>query len=180
MDSPFMEEMARGVAGRGIRVVRFEFPYMAQRRDGGAKKPPNAARVLEQCWREVLEITGARERTVIGGKSMGGRIASQIADEAEVLGLCCLGYPFHPPGRPERLRTEHLRELRTPALFVQGERDPFGTRDEVASYELSAAIEMAWLPDGEHSFRPRVRSGHTAEENMARAVQLVADFVLRL
>ena len=96
------------------------------------------------------------------------------------LGLACLGYPFHPPGRPERLRTAHLRELRTPALIVQGERDPFGTREEVGSYELSAAITVAWVPDGEHSFRPRVRSGRTAEENMRLAVQLVADFVIGL
>lgn len=180
MDSPFMQEIATGVAARGLRVVRFEFPYMAQRRLDGSKKPPNTPRVLEQCWREVIETVGSPEQMVIGGKSMGGRIASQVADEAGVLGLVCLGYPFHPPRRPDRLRTAHLADLQTPTLIVQGERDPFGTRDEVGGYELSAAITTAWLADGEHSFRPRVRSGHTVEENLQRAVELVADFVLGL
>ena len=180
MDSPFMEEMAAGVAERGVRVVRFEFPYMAQRRVEGTKRPPNPARVLEQCWRDVIEAVGSPDRMVIGGKSMGGRIASHVADAAGVRGLVCLGYPFHPPGRPDRLRTAHLSKFETPSLIVQGERDPFGTRVEVEGYELSEAIQVAWLPDGEHSFRPRVRSGHTLEQNMHRAIDLVAGFVLGL
>ena len=103
-----------------------------------------------------------------------------MPDEAGVRGLVCLGYPFHPPGRPERLRTAHLAELRTPALIVQGERDPLGTVAEVEGYELAKTVRLAWLPDGEHSFRPRVRSGHTEEENLQRAVELVAEFAVGL
>ena len=143
MDSPFMDAVANGVAEGGIRVVRFEFPYMAERRETGKKKPPGSPRRLLDCWRAVVESRG--EGLVIGGKSMGGRLASMVADELEVGGLVCLGYPFHPPGRPESLRTEHLASLRTPALFIQGERDALGNREQVAAYELSEQIRMAWL-----------------------------------
>lgn len=176
MDSSFMETIAQGVAERGVRVVRFEFPYMAQRRVDGRKRPPNPVGVLERCWREVVEAVGSPGDLIIGGKSMGGRIASHVADGLGVRALVCLGYPFHPPGKPERLRTEHLASLRTPTLIVQGERDPLGTKAEVATYDLSGQVQVAWLPDGEHSFRPRVRSGHTERENIARAVELLSDF----
>ena len=178
MDSPFMEIMAAGVAAHGVRVVRFEFPYMARRRRDGARPGPNSAKVLSSCWLEVIEAVGSASSLCIGGKSMGGRIASMVADEAGVRGLVCLGYPFHPPGRPDKLRTEHLRELRTPALIVQGERDRFGTPDEVAGYALSNRIRVEWMPDGDHSLRPRVRSGHTEAAHLARAADCIAEFVV--
>ncbi len=177
MDSPFMDEIAGSVGAHGIRVVRFEFPYMAERRETGKRRGPNPPKQLEQTWLDVIETLGDRERLVIGGKSMGGRIASMIADEAEVRGLVCLGYPFHPPGQPEKLRTAHLAELKTPCLIIQGERDTFGTVAEVEGYELSDAIEVAWSPDGDHSLKPRVKSGRTLEENLAEAVERVVAFV---
>ena len=177
MDSPFMEVVARGLAESGARVVRFEFPYMQARRGAEPrKKPPDREPVLRGCWHAVIEELGGGAGLVIGGKSMGGRIASLIADEAGVAGLVCLGYPFHPPGRPEKLRTAHLAELRTPTLIVQGERDPFGGPDEVAGYGLSKAIEFAWMPDGDHSLKPRVRSGRTEADNLADAVAAIARF----
>ncbi len=114
---------------------------------------------------------------VLGGKSMGGRMASLIADQTGAAGLVCLGYPFHPPGRPERLRTEHLAMLRTPTLICQGERDPFGRPDEVARYDLSHAIRLAWIPDGDHSFKPRKRSGRTWEANLDLAAAEVLGFL---
>jgi predicted alpha/beta-hydrolase family hydrolase len=141
------------------------------------KKPPNREPVLRACWHAVIEELGGGAGLVIGGKSMGGRIASLIADEAGVAGLVCLGYPFHPPGRPEKLRTAHLAELRTPTLIVQGERDRLGGLDEVAEYTLSKAIELAWMPDGDHSFKPRVRSGRTEADNLADAIAAMARFV---
>ncbi|HSG39062.1 MAG TPA: alpha/beta family hydrolase, partial [Thermoanaerobaculia bacterium] len=116
----------------------------------------------------------------IGGKSMGGRMASLVADEAGVRGLVCLGYPFHPPGQLEKLRTAHLKDLRTPALIVQGTRDPFGTREEVAGYELSPKIRIAWMEDGDHSLKPRKSSGRTEAGNLAAAVEEVAGFVRTL
>ncbi len=176
MDSPFMNRIAEGVAAAGWRVVRFEFPYMAARRTTGAKKPPDRAPVLLEGWRTVIADLGP-DRLVIGGKSMGGRMASMVADEAQVRGLVCLGYPFHPPGRPEKLRTVHLETLRTPALILQGERDPLGRADEVPAYDLSDAISTAWLPDGDHSFKPRKASGHTEAGNMTVAVERVCGFL---
>jgi uncharacterized protein len=180
MNSPFMNDVAAGLADRGWRVARFEFPYMAARRGGGPRRGPNPSPVLEQCWVDVVTTLGGGARLVIGGKSMGGRIASMVADRAAARGLLCLGYPFHPPGRPVQLRTRHLEVLRTPALILQGERDTFGSRDEVPGYPLSSAIRVHWLADGDHSFKPRVRSGHTLEAHMASAVAEADAFARRL
>lgn len=176
MDSPFIDRIAEGVAAAGWRVVRFEFLYMAARRATGAKKPPDREPVLTETWRSVIADLGA-DTLVIGGKSLGGRMASLVADEARVRGLVCLGYPFHPPSRPDRLRTAHLESLATPALILQGERDPFGRADEVPCYPLSETISLAWLPDGDHSFKPRKASGHTEESNLALAVERTCGFL---
>jgi len=176
MDSPFMRRFAEGLAAEGLRVVRFEFPYMQERRRTGGRRGPDRAPVLEESWRQVVAQTGPAERQIIGGKSMGGRIASRIADACGVAGLVCLGYPFHPPGRPETLRTEHLSGLTTPTLIVQGTRDPFGRHEEVAEYDLSPTIELCWIEDGDHSLKPRRRSGLTEEQNLQQAIDRVAAF----
>jgi predicted alpha/beta-hydrolase family hydrolase len=178
MDTPFLEAMARELAARGHRVVRFEFPYMARRRETGQKSAPDRPAVLEETWRAVIEHLGA-DNLVIGGKSMGGRIASMVADASEVAALVCLGYPFHPVGKPDQLRVDHLRALRTAALFCQGTRDPFGTQAEVSQYELSPSIEFCWLDDGDHSFKPRKKSGRSAEQNLQQAVAAISDFLAR-
>ncbi len=180
MDSPFMNAIAAGVGACGIRVVRFEFPYMNARRQTGKRAAPDREPVLRAAWNQVIEELGGGQRLVIGGKSMGGRIASMIADESGALGLVCLGYPFHPPGRPERQRVEHLRHLRTMALIVQGTRDSLGSYEEVGAYELSPRVRMAWIEAGDHSFKPPKRSGRTLEQNLAEAVSLVSSFVLQL
>lgn len=172
-----MNVVSQGLAAARIRVVRFEFPYMVERRRTGKKRPPNPARQLLQTYRDVVATLGNPECLVIGGKSMGGRMASLLADELEVGGLLCLGYPFHPPGAADKLRTEHLEKLTTPALFVQGERDTFGCREEVAGYRIDRRIRMAWMPDGDHSFKPRKRSGHTLEGNLEACVVAAAEFV---
>lgn len=175
MESPFMTAMAEGLAGLGWRVARFEFPYMAARRRDGRRRPPDPQARLLAAWGAVVSELGP-ERLVVGGKSLGGRMASLIAGEAGVRGLVCLGYPFHPPGKPERLRTAHLAELATPALIVQGTRDPFGRPEEVAGYALSPRIRLAWIEDGDHDLTPRKASGRTREQNWQDAVAAVADF----
>jgi len=180
MDSPFMNIVAAGVGAAGIRVARFEFPYMVKRRLEGKKSPPNRQPILEQTWRDAIFALGGPQGMVIGGKSMGGRIASMVADGAGVAGLICMGYPFHPPGKPERLRTEHLHQLSTPALFLQGTRDPFGTTDEVPGYALSSQIEMHWLADGDHSLKPRKKSGRTETQNLDEAVAAAVAFMQAL
>jgi hypothetical protein len=184
MDSPYMEAFAEGLAARGLRCARFEFPYMAQRRDDGKKRPPNPARVLLATWREVIDEIG-REKLVIGGKSMGGRMASMIAADLEaegspVRGVVCLGYPFHPPGKPEKLRTDHLERLKTKTLICQGARDPFGTAEEVPTYPLSKAIQLEWLEDGDHGFKPRKASGRTEQQNWDAALDAIQAFCAKL
>ncbi len=179
MDSPFMNAVARGVAARGFRVARFEFPYMRARREEGKRKGPDPGPVLEASWKKAVRALGGGGRLVIGGKSLGGRIASMVADEVGARGLLCLGYPFHPPGKPERLRTAHLAALRTPALILQGTRDPFGGPEEVAGYALSPAIEVAWVPDGDHSFKPRASSGRTERDNLTTAIDAASGFLER-
>ena len=180
MDSPFMNLVSAGLASRGIRVARFEFSYMAKRRTEGKRGAPDREPALRTRWKEVIERFGGGPRVVVGGKSLGGRIASMVADEVEARGLVCLGYPFHPPGDPSRLRTAHLAGLRTPALIVQGTRDPFGTREDVAGYTLSAAIRIAWLEAGDHSFKPPARSGRTQVQNLEEGIAAVAAFVTEL
>ncbi|SLN11962.1 alpha/beta family hydrolase [Oceanibacterium hippocampi] len=177
MDSPFMAAVAQGLGARGRRVARFEFPYMVERRASGRKKPPDRQPVLLECWRAIVAELGGGSGLVIGGKSMGGRMASLVADECGVRGLVCLGYPFHPPGKPEKLRTAHLETLRTPALIVQGERDSFGGRADVEGYALSPAIRFTWMTDGDHGFRPRKASGLTEADNLAAAIEAVDAFL---
>lgn len=158
MDSAWMTALCALLAARGIATVRFEFAYMAARRMGGRKPPPKAEKLVDE-YRAVLGQLDPARPTVIGGKSMGGRVASLIA-EAEwaagrIAGLACFGYPFHPPDKPEQLRTAHLLTLTVPTLICQGTRDSFGTRDEVAGYGLPEAIELCWIEDGDHDLKPR-------------------------
>jgi len=158
MDSASMNATAQALASVGFRVARFEFGYMAARRTG-QRKPPPRADTLKPEYFAAIEALGVTGPLIIGGKSMGGRVASMIADESrasgKIAGLLCLGYPFHPPGKPTQLRTAHLANLRTPALIFQGTRDEFGTREEVAGYRLSPNIEVVWLEDGDHDLKPR-------------------------
>jgi hypothetical protein len=178
MNTPFMNTIARGLASEGVRVVRFEFPYMRARRE--AKRStgaPDREPILRNSWKEIVERLGGGGRLVIGGKSLGGRIASMVADEVGARGLVCLGYPFHPPGRPDRLRTKHLETLTTPALIVQGTRDPFGTPEEIEGYRLSDSIQIKWIENGDHSFKPRAASGRTEAQNLVEAVEAVREFL---
>lgn len=171
MRSSFMATVARGLGERGIRVVRFEFPYMAAKR-----KRPDPQPLLLDTWREVVSRLGDPQRLIIGGKSMGGRMASMVADELGVAGLLCYGYPFHPPGQPDRLRTEHLKSLATPALIVQGERDAFGSRDEVAGYKLSPAIRIFWIGGGDHSLKRRAEApAVTLETAVAEGARFISE-----
>lgn len=182
MDSTFMVAFAEGLAERGLRCVRFEFPYMAQRREDGKKRPPNRAPVLLETWRAVIDHLGAAE-LIIGGKSMGGRMASMIARDLEDEGtpvkrLICLGYPFHPPGKPEKAegRMAHLLDLKTPTLILQGSRDTFGTIDQVPNFPLSTSITVQWLEDGDHGFKPRKKSGRSETQNWVEAMDAMDAF----
>ena len=185
MDSAFLETITPLLAQRSIASTRFEFEYMARRRDGGKKKPPPRAERLVQEYASAIKQARRRippgQRLFIGGKSMGGRVASLIADEwyesGRVCGLVCLGYPFHPPNRPGQLRTAHLLAIRCPTLIVQGERDPFGTRAEVEAMALSPHIAFHWAGDGDHDLGPRGSSGFTRRGNLETAADAIATFL---
>ena len=184
MDSAAMTAIARALGDAGLRVARFEFGYMAARRSGTRRPPPRAETLIPE-FRAAVEALAAPRRPVIGGKSMGGRVASMLADalhaEGAISGLLCIGYPFHPPGRPEQPRTRHLEALRTPTLIVQGTRDPFGTREEVERYPLSDAIGILWLADGDHDLRPRKGvTGMTAADHLRTMAGAARDWAARL
>lgn len=179
MDTPFMAYFAEGLAAAGYRVGRFEFPYMAAQRATGRRKPPDRAPVLLDTWRGVIRDHDPKT-LVIGGKSMGGRIASMVADELGVHGLLCLGYPFYGMGRRDKPRIAHMQTLRTPTLICQGERDPLGDRAAIEAIAWTAAVAFRWLPDGDHDFKPRKGSGHTPDGNLALALAAATDFLRRL
>ena len=171
MDSLGMTMIAEALSAEGLAVARFEFAYMAARRTSKRTPPPRAERVIPE-YHTAVEALNASGPIVIGGKSMGGRVASMVADDfyarGIIGGLLCLGYPFHPIGKPDQLRTEHLKHLKTPTLIFQGTRDPFGTEDEVPGYDLSPANRVRWMPDEDHDIRPRKRvSGFSYADHMA-------------
>jgi len=178
MDSPAMNAAASALAAEGLHVARFEFAYMAARRSEGSRRPPPKAETLIPEFEAAVAALGAKGPLVIGGKSMGGRVASMAADrlhgKGRAAGLLCLGYPFHPPEKPAQLRTAHLMTLETPTLICQGTRDPFGTVAEVPGYGLPERIEILWLEDGDHDLKPRKSiSGFSAADHLATMAKAV-------
>jgi len=172
--SDFIVSFASGLAARGIDTVTFNFSYMEQ-----GRRIPDPNGRLEASYRAVIEAVRERIKSTgaglaIGGKSMGGRIASQVAATglSELAGLVFLGYPLHPPGRPDRLRAKHLSEIKAPMLFVQGSRDAFGTPDElrpiVTSLEPPAGLYV--VEGGDHSFKVRKGAG-VGQDDIYFAIQ---------
>lgn len=185
MDSMAMNAASTALVTEGFRVARFEFDYMAKRRVSETRKPPPKAELLMDEFRAAIVALPLSGRLIIGGKSMGGRVASMIADQqrdaARIAALLCLGYPFHPPGKPEKLRTDHLRTLTTPTLICQGTRDIFGSQEEVSGYELSPAIEVHWFDDGDHDLKPRKAvTGLSHADHMRAMAQAVQAWSARL
>ena len=179
MDSPFMNFFAEGLAAHGYRIARFEFPYMAVRRKTGRRKPPDRRPALLETWRSIIAEIGA-DKLVIGGKSMGGRMATMIADDAGVRGLLCLGYPFYGAGRADKPRVAHLETLKTPTLICQGIRDPMGNQETVSSLKLSKSINIHWAEDGDHDLKPREASGVTHDRNLTATLDAVVTFLSAL
>ncbi|ELH3006064.1 TPA: alpha/beta fold hydrolase [Vibrio vulnificus] len=176
MEHAFMTAVAQGLAKEGIRVVRFNFPYMAKRAEDGKKRPPDRAPKLLEAFSEVIASV-TDDPVIIGGKSMGGRMASLLSERPLVKGIACLGFPFHPPGKPEKFKGEHLQTLSKPTLILQGERDTFGTQTECQHFEFSSMVRLAFLPDGDHSFKPRKSSGYTEAGNVQLAIEQLCAFI---
>ncbi|MFT6992341.1 MAG: putative alpha/beta-hydrolase family hydrolase [Paraglaciecola sp.] len=176
-NSEFMQLMAQGICKQNINVVRFNFTYMQLAEDLDKRRPPDRADKLLLHFNTVLSEIDSKLPTFIGGKSMGGRMASMLLEESTALGCICMGYPFHPPNKPEKLRTEHLLAINKPMLILQGERDTFGTREEVGTYNLSQKVQVSYLIDGDHSFKPRKASGGTLDDNLNLAIKKTVDFI---
>ena len=180
MEHAFLAELSRLLAGPDIEVVRFNFPYMTRRAQDGKRRPPDRQPILLAHWREMVREF-AHPRLFLAGKSMGGRIAAEISDEIycemNAAGLLILGYPFHPPARPDRWRGEVLKQIKTPTLLLQGERDTFGSRVELADFPFSSAVLVHWLTDGDHGFKPRKSSGLCEQDNLQQAASRIRQFV---
>lgn len=177
MDSEFMQAIATGLSDKGIEVIRFDFDYMQKAKALNKKRPPDRLDKLQGCFLQQLQSLTDDVPLFIGGKSMGGRVASTLLGQSMATGAIVFGYPFHPPGKPDKLRTEHLQTLSKPMLVLQGERDTFGRQSEVREYALSQHIQLAFLADGDHSFKPRKASGISYQSNMQRAIDSAATFI---
>ena len=181
LNSDFMRNFAEGAAAAGVTTARFNFLY-SERGRKGPDPQPRLESTFAALVRYVLEEHTPRS-LFIGGKSMGGRIASHVAaDQPAVKGLVFLGYPLHPPGRPERIRDAHLYELSTPMLFVEGTRDPFcplATLEKVRK-KLTAPNEVAVIDDGDHSFKVRKSSGRGTPEAWREVIAAVVDWIERI
>ncbi|RMF18502.1 MAG: alpha/beta fold hydrolase [Gammaproteobacteria bacterium] len=178
--SPFMQNVSSELVKRGLAVVLFDFPYMKRRQETGRKSPPDREPKLLEAFADVVHRYQGQHPVVVGGKSMGGRMASRLAaiqaDYDVVLrGWFALGYPFHPPGRPERLRIDHLPHISVPGWIVQGERDPFGSKAEPVETWLGNRVGLSWMPDGNHDLMPRRSSGVDAEAEWARWLDTIAE-----
>jgi len=180
MEHDFMAQVAKGLAAKGICVVRFNFPYMVKRAEDGKRRPPDRAPKLLEAYEAIIAEHAQDKPIVIGGKSMGGRMASLLSEHQHVAGVACLGFPFHPPGKPEKFKGEHLAEMAKPCLILQGERDTFGKQEEFAKFTLSDNVTTYFLPDGDHSFKPRKRSGFTEQGNIDLVVGRLSQFILEV
>jgi predicted alpha/beta-hydrolase family hydrolase len=176
-NSNFMQLIAEALAKKNVNVIRFNFIYMQLAHDLGKRRPPDRADKLLAHFNSVLSEIDSLYPVFIGGKSMGGRMASMLLEESDALGCICMGYPFHPPSKPEKLRTEHLLSINKPILILQGERDTFGKSDEIETYKLSERVQVNYLPDGDHSFKPRKASGYSLEDNINQVIEHTATFI---
>ena len=177
ISSEFMQDLARALGEQGILVELFNFAYMAEQEATGKKRPPSRMPVLLQELDVAISLLPQDLPLIIGGKSMGGRAATMLLDSCKAAAAIAYGYPFHPPGKPEKLRTDHLQTLQKSLLIIQGERDTFGNATEMANYALSANVQTAILPAADHSFKPPKRSGLTQAQHILQAAQLSAAFL---
>lgn len=188
MHHEFMEQIATLFNQENINVLRFNFPYMDKRIALGKRYPPDRMPKLIDCYKKVIqEVVTDKNNTklplFIGGKSMGSRVAVTLANDEEVLanirGVFCIGYPFHPPKKTEKLRLEPLQNTQKPVFITQGSRDTLGSKLEINGYEISPLCQCFFLVDGDHSLKPRVKSGFTQWQHIKSAVHAISQFIQR-
>ncbi|CAM4101464.1 alpha/beta fold hydrolase [Pseudoalteromonas byunsanensis] len=178
-DSPFMQTIAQHLSELGILVGLFDFEYMQQAKAQGKRRPPDRAPKLLACFANQLEQANKQLPLFIGGKSMGGRMASMLATQGKypIKGVIAMGYPFHPPGKPEKLRIDHFSDIPCPFLVLQGERDTFGNQIELAQMKLDKSPEFIFFEDGDHSLKPRKKSGYSEAEHLLEAAKQATEFM---
>ncbi len=194
MSHEFMDDISSLLNGAGINVLRFNFPFMDKRALTGIKYPPDRMPKLLVCYEDIIrhvveQLKNNELPLFIGGKSMGSRVAATLVADPEGLepyllnkisGVFCLGYPFHPAKKPEKLRLEPLVNAKKPVLIVQGDRDTLGNKAEIISYQLAEHCQCIFLEDGDHSLKPRVKSGFTQQAHMNSAVEEIVQFIDQL
>ena len=178
-DSDFMQHMAKLISAQGIDVGLFDFEYMQIAKQTQKRRPPERAPKLLAYYEQVLTNAQPNLPLFIGGKSMGGRMASMLACSSTqpIVGVLAFGYPFHPPGKPEKLRTDHFADIPCPFLVLQGERDTFGTREELKTLSMPKQPSYVWLSDGDHSLKPRKKSGVSELQNRETAALEASKFI---
>ncbi len=179
MHHSFMVNLTEQLNAEGISVLRFNFPYMDKRVLDGKRRPPDRMPKLIACYQAVVNSIETSLPLFIGGKSMGSRVAATIAGVPlkDVKGVLCIGYPFHPAKKPEKLRLEPLQDTQLPICIMQGERDLLGNKDEVATYDFSTLCQVHYLPDGDHDLKPRVKSGKTHQQNIEYSIKQMVTFI---
>jgi hypothetical protein len=168
MNTRLLIDIGSALSELGVSVLRFNFPYVES-----GRRSPDPQPKLEACYRAVANAVAEEFRMpFLGGKSMGGRIASHIvADGFPTAGLVFLGYPLHPPGKPERIRDAHLRQISVPMLFLQGTRDPFASRDLLhATMATLPTAKLVQIEDGDHSFKVRGRTPAVVTSVLVEAI----------
>jgi predicted alpha/beta-hydrolase family hydrolase len=182
MDHDYMRQFSLLLSQRGFKVIRFEFLYMQHRRETGKQKFPDKLDALVGRFKEVIDncrsdICESNKPLYLLGKSLGGRVATLIANDIDPLlqlkGVFVLGYPFHPIGKPSILRTAHLQNQKIEVSIFQGERDKFGSMTEVLEYQHTLDVALYWLEDGDHDLKPRVKSGFTQLQHLSKVADII-------
>ncbi len=186
MHHDFMNKITELLNKENINVLRFNFPYMNKRKETGRRYPPDRMPKLLECYQSIIsELNLNNLPLFIGGKSMGGRVAATLMSNNDigsnelkhVNGTFCLGYPFHPPKKLDKLRLDPLLQAIKPVLIIQGERDTLGSQQDIATYNLPELCNVVYLEDGDHSLKPRIKSGYTHQQHIESAVQSIVNFV---
>lgn len=183
MEHEYMTDLVNLMNAQQLSVLRFNFPYMDKRKIDGKRRPPDRMPKLIVCYKSILASIDSPLPIYIAGKSMGGRVAATIASDKELMtkhqveGVICLGYPFHPAKKPEKLRLTPLQETQLPVLILQGQRDALGNENEISTYQLSSKCQLHFFIDGDHDLKPRVKSGYTLAEHKHSAVLKIQGFV---